>query len=83
MSGRFVVSAAARFNNKIKASALFLFFFFFFFYGVIVTQKKKKRLPHLLANKSYLAFAEHDIWVPKSIRQNNIYFFKFKNKIKG
>ena len=62
MSGRFVVSVAARFNSKIKASASF--------YGVdIVTQKKDS--PHLLANKIrgeiYLAFAEHDIWVPKKV----------------
>ena len=79
MSGRFVVSVAARFNNKIRASASF--------YGVdIVTQKKDS--PHLLANKIrgeiYLAFAEHDIWVPKKVLDKIISAFsslKIKSKI--
>ena len=62
MSGRFVISAAAEFSDKIKATASF--------YGVdIVTNKKDS--PHLLSNKIkgeiYLAFAENDIWVPNKV----------------
>ena len=60
MSGRLVMSAAANFNHKIKATASF--------YGVdIVTENKDS--PHLHASmikgEVYLAFAEKDYWVPK------------------
>ena len=62
MSGRFVVSVAARFNEKIKATASF--------YGVdIITDEKDS--PHLQANnikgEIYLAFAEYDVWVTDAI----------------
>ena len=58
MSGRFVVSCGAKYDNQIQAIASF--------YGVdIITDHTDS--PHLLANKLkgeiYLAFAEKDIWV--------------------
>ena len=79
MSGRFVVSIAAVFNKKIKATASF--------YGVdIITNKKDS--PHLLAKKIkgelYLAFAEKDIWVPKKVLDKATLIFsnlKIKSKV--
>ena len=79
MSGRFVISVAAEFSDKIKATASF--------YGVdIVTNKKDS--PHLLSNKIkgeiYLAFAENDIWVPNKILNKIMSSFsnlKIKSKI--
>ena len=78
MSGRFVVSVAARFNNKIRASASLRSWY----------SDTKKDSPHLLANKIrgeiYLAFAEHDIWVPKKVLDKIISAFsslKIKSKI--
>ena len=79
MSGRFVVSVAAVFNKRIKATASF--------YGVDIITKKKDS-PHLLAKKIkgelYLAFAEKDIWVPKKILDKAILTFsdlKIKSKV--
>ena len=59
MSGRFVVSSAAIYSDRISAIASF--------YGVdILTDKPDS--PHLLIGKIkgelYLAFAEKDRWVP-------------------
>ena len=79
MSGRFVVSVAAKFNNQIRASASF--------YGVDIATNKQDS-PHFLAKKIkgelYLAFAEHDIWVPKKALNTIISTFsnlKIKSKI--
>ena len=79
MSGRFVISVAAFFNKKIRATASF--------YGVdIITNKKDS--PHLLAKKIkgelYLAFAEKDVWVPKKVLDKATLIFsnlKIKSKV--
>ena len=74
MSGRFVISVAAKFNKIIKAAASF--------YGVdIITNKTDS--PHLLVKdikaEIYLAFAENDIWVPEKILKKIILIFSNTN----
>ena len=78
MSGRFVVSCAAIYSDRIKAAASF--------YGVdIMTDKLDS--PHLIAKNIkgflYLAFAEKDYWVPESILNKiNSYFIKLDIQVK-
>ena len=78
MSGRFVVSCAAIYSDKIKAAASF--------YGVdIMTEKLDS--PHLIAENIkgslYLAFAEKDYWVPEVVlRKINNYFMKLDIQVK-
>lgn len=73
MSGRFVISCAAKYSKTIIAAASF--------YGVDIVTKNSDS-PHLLVDKIkaelYLAFAEKDIWVPEKIV--NIIKTTFKNK---
>ncbi len=77
MSGRFVISCAAKYPDKIKAIASF--------YGVDIYTNKKDS-PHLKAKnikgEIYLAFAEKDYWVPEGVLKKIInYFSKISAKV--
>ena len=77
MSGRFVVTCGAKYNDQIQAVASF--------YGVgIYTEEEDS--PHLYASKikgeTYLAFAEKDIWVTnEQIKRINETFSKVNDKV--